>query len=157
MAKPHRGELRHLLRYVQPYWRQELVGIIALTIVNFLGVGIPLLLRRAINQLETNLELGAILRYGFAIIGLASLMWAIRMVSRLVLFGVGRQVEFDLKQKLFEHFLRLDQHYFSQHPPGELISRATSDVDNVRRLVGFSVLSLVNTILAYGLTLPVML
>ncbi|MEN9214687.1 MAG: ABC transporter ATP-binding protein [Gloeomargarita sp. DG02_3_bins_56] len=157
MIKPHRGGIQHLLRYVQPYWRQELVGITALVIVNFLGVGIPLLLRRAINQLETALEWGALWRYGLAIIGLASLMWAIRMVSRLVLFGVGRQVEFDLKQKLFEHFLRLDQHYFSQHPPGELISRATSDVDNVRRLVGFSVLSLVNTVLAYGLTLPVML
>ncbi|MEN9232463.1 MAG: ABC transporter ATP-binding protein [Gloeomargarita sp. DG02_4_bins_56] len=157
MIKPHRGGIQHLLRYVQPYWRQELVGITALVIVNFLGVGIPLLLRRAINQLETALEGGALWRYGLAIIGLASLMWAIRMVSRLVLFGVGRQVEFDLKQKLFEHFLRLDQHYFSQHPPGELISRATSDVDNVRRLVGFSVLSLVNTVLAYGLTLPVML
>ena len=157
MVKPHRGGIHHLLRYVQPYWRQELVGITALVIVNFLGVGIPLLLRRAINQLETHLEWAALWRYGLAIIGLASLMWAIRMVSRLVLFGVGRQVEFDLKQKLFEHFLRLDQHYFSQHPPGELISRATSDVDNVRRLVGFSVLSLVNTVLAYGLTLPVML
>jgi ATP-binding cassette subfamily B multidrug efflux pump len=133
------------------------VGIGALVVVNLLGVGIPLVLRRAINQLETNLEPRAILGYGLGIIGLASLMWLIRMVSRLVLFGVGRQVEFDLKQKLFEHFLRLDQHYFSQHPPGELISRATSDVDNVRRLVGFSVLSLVNTVLAYGLTLPVML
>ncbi|WP_247217461.1 ABC transporter ATP-binding protein [Synechococcus sp. C9] len=157
MAKPHRGQLRKLLSYVRPYWRAELVGIGALVVVNLLGVGIPLVLRRAINQLETNLQPGAILGYGFGIIGLASLMWLIRMVSRLVLFGVGRQVEFDLKQKLFEHFLRLDQHYFSQHPPGELISRATSDVDNVRRLVGFSVLSLVNTVLAYGFTLPVML
>ncbi len=157
MAQPRSGHLRKLLSYVRPYWRAELVGIVALVVVNLLGVGIPLVLRRAINQLETNLEPRAILGYGLGIIGLASLMWLIRMVSRLVLFGVGRQVEFDLKQKLFEHFLRLDQHYFSQHPPGELISRATSDVDNVRRLVGFSVLSLVNTVLAYGLTLPVML
>jgi len=157
MAQPRSGHLRKLLSYVRPYWRAELVGIGALVVVNLLGVGIPLVLRRAINQLETNLEPRAILGYGLGIIGLASLMWLIRMVSRLVLFGVGRQVEFDLKQKLFEHFLRLDQHYFSQHPPGELISRATSDVDNVRRLVGFSVLSLVNTVLAYGLTLPVML
>lgn len=157
MAKSHRGQLRKLLGYIRPYWRSQLAGILALVFVNLLGVGIPLVLRQAINRLETNLQPGAILGYGFGIIALASLMWVIRMVSRLVLFGVGRQVEFDLKQKLFEHFLRLDQHYFSQHPPGELISRATSDVDNVRRLVGFSVLSLVNTVLAYAFTLPVML
>jgi ATP-binding cassette subfamily B multidrug efflux pump len=42
-------------------------------------------------------------------------------------------------------------------PPGELISRATSDVDNVRRLLGFAVLSLVNTLFAYAFTVPVML
>ena len=157
MAKPHRGQLRTLISYVRPYWRAELLGIAALVVVNVLGVVIPLVLRQAINQLDAHLAVADLLRSGFLIIGLASLMWLIRMVSRMVLFGVGRRVEFDLRQKLFEHFLRLDQHYFSQHPPGELISRATSDVDNVRRLAGFSVLSLVNTIVAYGLTLPVML
>jgi ATP-binding cassette subfamily B multidrug efflux pump len=157
MAKPQRGQFRKLMSYVRPYWRAELLGIAALVVVNVLGVVIPLVLRQAINRLPTHLAVGELLRSGFLIIGLASLMWLIRMVSRLVLFGVGRRVEFDLKQKLFEHFLCLDQHYFSQYPPGELISRATSDVDNIRRLAGFSVLSLVNTLLAYGLTLPVML
>jgi len=157
MAKPQRGQFRKLMSYVRPYWRAELLGIAALVVVNVLGVVIPLVLRQAINRLQTHLAVGELLRSGFLIIGLASLMWLIRMVSRLVLFGVGRRVEFDLKQKLFEHFLCLDQHYFSQYPPGELISRATSDVDNIRRLAGFSVLSLVNTLLAYGLTLPVML
>jgi ATP-binding cassette subfamily B multidrug efflux pump len=157
MTKPQRGQFRKLMSYVRPYWRAELLGIAALVVVNVLGVVIPLVLRQAINRLQTHLAVGELLRSGFLIIGLASLMWLIRMVSRLVLFGVGRRVEFDLKQKLFEHFLCLDQHYFSQYPPGELISRATSDVDNIRRLAGFSVLSLVNTLLAYGLTLPVML
>ncbi|MCS7030343.1 MAG: ABC transporter ATP-binding protein/permease [Gloeomargarita sp. SKYG116] len=149
--------LRTLFRYIRPYWRQEVIGITALVLVNVLGVVIPLVLRRAINQLETQPAWSTLAFHAFAIAGLASLMWAIRMVSRLYLFGVGRQVEFDLKQKLFEHFLRLDPQYFQDNPPGELISRATSDVDNIRRLVGFSVLSLVNTVLAYGLTLPVML
>jgi ATP-binding cassette subfamily B protein len=40
---------------------------------------------------------------------------------------------------------------------GDLINRATSDVDNIRRLVGFAVLSLANTLFAYGWTLPAML
>lgn len=149
--------LRTLLGYIRPYWRQELIGITALVLVNVLGVVIPLVLRRAINQLERQPAWGTLAGHALAIAGLASLMWAIRIVSRLYLFGVGRQVEFDLKQRLFEHFLRLDPQYFQSHPPGELISRATSDVDNIRRLVGFAMLSLVNTVLAYGLTLPVML
>jgi ATP-binding cassette subfamily B protein len=84
-------------------------------------------------------------------------MWLIRMASRIWLFGVGRQVEFDLKQRIFQHLLKLEPAYFATNTAGDLISRATSDVDNVRRLVGFAVLSLANTVFAYALTLPVML
>ena len=84
-------------------------------------------------------------------------MWLIRMASRIWLFGVGRQVEFDLKQRIFEHLLKLEPSYFATNTTGDLISRATSDVDNIRRLLGFAVLSLANTLFAYALTLPVML
>jgi ATP-binding cassette subfamily B multidrug efflux pump len=66
-------------------------------------------------------------------------------------------VEFDLKQRIFEHLLGMEPTYFAQNTAGELISRATSDVDNVRRLLGFAVLSLVNTLFAYAFTVPVML
>jgi ATP-binding cassette subfamily B protein len=79
------------------------------------------------------------------------------MVSRILLFGVGRQVEFDLKQKIFQHLLTLEPSYFSINTSGDLINRATSDVDNIRRLLGFAVLSLANTVFAYALTLPVMM
>jgi ATP-binding cassette subfamily B multidrug efflux pump len=89
---------------------------------------------------------------------LSSVMWVIRMVSRILLFGVGRQVEFDLKQKIFQHLLAsLEPSYFSTNTSGDLINRATSDVDNIRRLLGFAVLSLANTVFAYALTLPVMM
>ena len=84
-------------------------------------------------------------------------MWVIRMASRILLFGVGRQVEFDLKQRIFQHLLRMEPAYFSRNTAGELISRATSDVDNIRRLLGFAILSLANTVFAYALTVPVML
>ncbi|WP_048315297.1 ABC transporter transmembrane domain-containing protein, partial [Crocosphaera watsonii] len=88
---------------------------------------------------------------------LASISWGIRMPSRLWIFGIGRDVEFSIKQGIFEHLLTLEPAYFSRNTSGDLINRATSDVDNVRRLVGFALLSLANTIFAYGLTLPVML
>jgi ATP-binding cassette subfamily B protein len=78
-------------------------------------------------------------------------------MSRMLLFGIGRQVEFDLKQRIFQHLLYMDAEYFSRNRVGDLINRATSDVDNLRRLLGFAVLSLLNTIFAYLLTLPVML
>ncbi len=149
--------LRQLLSYLAPYRGSMFAGIGALFVVNMLGVYIPLLVRDSINQLDGSLELGRILGYVLAIAALASLTWVIRMASRLAIFGVGRQVEFDLKQRLFQHILKFEPAYFFTNTIGDLMNRTTSDVDNIRRLVGFALLSLANTIFAYGLTLPFML
>ena len=151
------SRLQKLASYIRPHWKQALLGIFALLVVNALGVYIPLLIRNGINDLESAIDLSPIIGLVLLILGLASLMWIIRMASRILLFGVGRQVEFDLKQNIFEHLLTLEPSYFSNSRIGDLINRATSDVDNIRRLLGFAILSLANTVFAYALTLPVML
>ncbi|MBD2311440.1 ABC transporter ATP-binding protein [Desertifilum sp. FACHB-1129] len=151
------SKLKKLGEYLRPHWKTAVLGIIALFIVNGLGVYIPLLIRNSIDELQVTFSFDRILRYVILIMVLASIMWVIRMVSRTLLFGVGRQVEFDLKQQIFQHLLTLEPSYFAMNTVGDLINRATSDVDNIRRLLGFAVLSLANTIFAYALTLPVML
>ncbi|MBD2776986.1 ABC transporter ATP-binding protein [Iningainema tapete] len=149
--------LAKLVAYLKPHWREATLGIIALLIVNGLGVYIPQLIGNSINQLLATFIWDQVIHSAVLITLLSTSMWLIRMASRLWLFGVGRQVEFDLKQKIFEHLLHLEPSYFATNTIGDLISRATSDVDNIRRLLGFAVLSLANTIFAYALTLPVML
>jgi ATP-binding cassette subfamily B multidrug efflux pump len=155
MAQSRR--LAKLGTYIRPHWRDITLGIIALLSVNGLGVYIPLLIRSGVDQLSTTFSFDQILRYVVTIILLSSAMWLMRMASRIWIFGVGRQVEFELKQRIFEHLLKLEPAYFATNTPGDLISRATSDVENIRRLLGFAVLSLANTFFAYTLTLPVML
>ncbi|MEG3437075.1 ABC transporter ATP-binding protein [Pannus brasiliensis CCIBt3594] len=151
------SRLSKLGNYLRPHWKVVTLGVFSLLIVNLLGVYIPLLIRDSIDDLGKSFEFDRALYYVWLILILASVMWAIRMASRIWLFGVGRQVEFDLKQKIFEHLLTLEPAYFSTRTSGDLINRATSDVDSVRRLVGFALLSLVNTFFAYALTLPAML
>ncbi len=151
------SRLAKLGSYLRPHWQQVTLGILALLIVNAVGVYIPLLIRNIIDRLQVTFSFEQVLRYVVLIIVLSSVMWVIRMVSRIALFGVGRQVEFDLKQKIFQHLLQLEPSYFYANSAGDLINRATSDVENIRRLVGFAVLSLANTVFAYALTLPAML
>jgi len=151
------SRLKTLGRYLRPHWKVSGLGTIALLVVNALGVYIPLLIRNGVDDLQDTVDFQPVIWQVLLIIALASIMWAIRMASRILIFGVGRQVEFDLKQKIFNHLIALEASYFSNSRIGDLINRATSDVDNIRRLVGFAVLSLVNTVFAYALTLPVML
>ncbi|MBD2211181.1 ABC transporter ATP-binding protein [Calothrix sp. FACHB-156] len=149
--------LAKLSAYLRPHWREAILGILALLTVNGLGVYIPWLIRGCVDRLSTTFDWYEILNYVVVIVLLSSAMWLIRMASRIWLFGVGREVEFDLKQRIFEHLLKLEPSYFATHTIGDLISRATSDVENIKRLLGFAVLSLANTFFAYALTLPVML
>lgn len=151
------SRIQKLLGYLRPHTTQVSLGILALLIVNAVGVYIPLLIRDSIEELRIAFAFDQVLQLVGLIFILASLMWAIRMGSRILIFGVGRRVEFDLKQKIFQHLLTLEPSYFSTNTAGDLINRATSDVDNIRRLVGFAVLSLANIVFAYGLTLPVMM
>ncbi|MBD2522617.1 ABC transporter ATP-binding protein [Nostoc sp. FACHB-133] len=155
MAKSRR--IAKLSAYLRPHWREASLGILALLSVNALGVYIPWLIRAGVDKLSTTFNWNEILHYVVIIVLLSSAMWLMRMASRIWLFGVGRQVEFDLKQRIFEHLLKLEPAYFASNTAGDLINRATSDVDNIKRLLGFAVLSLANTVFAYALTLPVML
>ncbi len=149
-------KLRQLIIYLVPYKISILIGTLSLLVVNSLGVYIPLLIRDNIDSLRDTFNIYQVFKTAILIFVLASIAWIIRMLSRLLIFGVGRDVEFSLKQKIFQHLLTLEPAYFSTHTSGDFISRATSDVDNIRRLVGFALLSLINTVFVYTLTFPVM-
>ena len=144
-------------RYLRPHRRTVMLGAVALVIVNMLSVTIPLEVRRVIDELQPGFAINDVLRQAGWIVLLASTMAVVRLISRQLVFGVGRQVEVELRQRLFDHMLRQEPGWVQETGSGEVISRATSDVENVRRLLGFAVLSLTNTALAYAFTLPAML
>jgi ATP-binding cassette subfamily B protein len=144
-------------RYLRPHRRTVVVGALTLVVVNILSVTIPLEVRRVIDDLQDGFEISDVLRQAGFIVLLATGMGIARLISRQLVFGVGRQVEVELRQKLFDQMLLQEPGWVQQTGSGEIISRATSDVENVRRLLGFAVLSLTNTVLAYTFTLPAML
>ena len=149
--------LRRILHYLKPHRRIVLMGAVSLVVVNLLGVSLPLIVRNAVDALHDGFALSDVLQKAGLIIALATVMGLVRLWSRILVFGVGRQVEADLKQRIFDHLLLQEPGWVQSTGSGEVISRATSDVENVRRLLGFAVLSLTNTALAYALTLPAML
>ena len=144
-------------RYLRPHRRTVLMGAIALVGVNILSVMIPMEVRRVIDELQDGFAYDRVLRQAGWIVLLATTMGGIRLLSRQLVFGVGRQVEVELRQRLFDHMLRQEPSWVQTTGSGDVISRATSDVENIRRLLGFAILSLTNTLLAYSLTLPAML
>ena len=149
-------KLNIIKKYLKPFRIELLIGAIALLIVNILSVIIPLEVKNIIDQLQDGFSSNFIISKSLLLITLATLMGIIRLSSRQIVFGIGRKVEVKLRQKLFDHLLIQDPDWVQQMGSGDIIARATSDVENVRRLLGFTVLSLCNIILAYSLTIPSM-
>ncbi|WP_218080547.1 ABC transporter ATP-binding protein [Anthocerotibacter panamensis] len=146
-----------ILSYLAPYKGWVALGIFSLLLTNILGVYIPWRIKETVDALGSKLDTQVLLANCLALCGLATVMLVMRVLSRQWLFGVGRQVEFDIRKQLFGHLLSMAPSYFNQNSAGDLISRSTNDVDNIRRLLGFSILSIANTLFAYALTLPLMM
>jgi len=153
-----RSQFHNLQNYLRPYWGDLAFGTIALLLANMLGTYIPWLIRVSVDDLGklSAIDINHVMQYVWIIIGLSSLMWVIRMISRVWIFGIGRKIEFSLKQQIFEHLLKLPPSYFANNSAGETISIVTSDVENIRRLMGFALLSIINSVFVYSFTLPAM-
>ncbi len=148
--------IKIIKKYIRPYKKELSIGAVALLLVNILSVVIPLEVKNIIDQLQNGFSSDFIISKSVWLILLATIMGLIRLASRQIVFGIGRKVEVNLRQKIFDHLLLQDPEWVQKKGSGDIISRATSDVENVRRLLGFTVLSLCNIILAYGFTIPSM-
>ena len=143
--------------YLRPHKRELIIGAFCLIFVNILSVAIPMEVRNIVDDLKEGFTFSYVLNKSTWLILLATVMGGARLISRQLVFGVGRQVEVSLRQKLFDRMLEQDPGWVQTIGTGEVITRATSDLENIRRLLGFTVLSLTNTLLAYTFTLPAML
>ena len=149
-------KLKIIFKYLKPYKKEFLYGALALLLVNILSVVIPLEVKNIIDELQNGFSSDFVISKSLWLILLATSMGLIRLFSRQIVFGIGRKVEVNLRQKLFNHLLIQDPEWIQKKGSGDIISRATSDVENIRRLLGFTVLSLCNIVLAYSFTIPSM-
>jgi ATP-binding cassette subfamily B multidrug efflux pump len=116
---------------------------------------IPQCVRNASNALRDGDAREGMLFSG-AIIGLAALGAYTRVESRTRIFNGGREIEFTLRERMLRALHRLGPSFYRTMPPGEIMSRATNDLGQVRLLVGFGALNLVNTLFSYVVNIPLM-
>ena len=83
-------------------------------------------------------------------------MMVVRTLSRVFFFTPGRYAEAQIKQDLFSRVLEQQPGFISQFPPGDLVSRASSDINHLRLLSGFGALQIINVTMILVLTLTQM-
>jgi ATP-binding cassette subfamily B protein len=117
-----------------------------------LAMAIPALLKRAVDsiaQADASHPQGPVAIYAAAIVAIALMQGVVRTFSRFIIFNVGRDVEYDLRNDLFAHLERLPAEFYQTHPTGDLMSRLVNDITAVRMMLGPGVLNLLNTPVYY--------
>ncbi|MDD2556883.1 MAG: ABC transporter ATP-binding protein [Desulfuromonas sp.] len=147
---------QRLWPWLRPYRRNLALGFLLVVVTNALILMIPQLLRLGIDAIEQRQRQDV--QFYAAIIMLVTLLGGgLRILSRLYFFHTGRRVEVNLRRAMFERLLYQPGPFFNDHRIGDLVSRFTNDLTNVRMVVGFGLVSLVNAAVIYTISISMML
>jgi ATP-binding cassette, subfamily B, multidrug efflux pump len=138
------------LSYLYPYLKRYKGSLVwgILTIVASVAFGLvnPLLIGRGIDSLRSAVTAGKVLTYGLLIVGFSALQGVFSYLQRMILVTLSRDVEFDLRNDYFAHLEGQPQAFFHRHSTGDLMSRATNDLQAVRMLCGPAIMYSTNTL-----------
>ncbi|WP_088536833.1 ABC transporter ATP-binding protein [Geobacter sp. DSM 9736] len=125
-------------------------GALLLLGTNGFALLIPWLLKLAIDSLRAPVASGCSPAwYAAAIIAAAAAQGVIRIFSRTTLLHAGRTIEYRIREDLYARLITLDLPYFAQQRTGDILSRFANDLTNVRMLLGFGILNIINTVVVY--------
>ena len=149
--------MARLWGYLARYRLRYLAGIACLFGATSLTMTVPWLFRDAVNTISGGGDQAHLVRIVALIAAIAAVQAVLRTMSRAIIFNVGRDIEYDLRNDLFAHLERLPLAYYQQHRTGDLMSRLVNDVTAIRLLLGLGILNFINTPVYYVYGLAIML
>lgn len=153
--KPPR-HLRRLLPYLKRHRKTLLVGLACLLLRTVFSVAAPWVLRHAVDDLTVGVTREKLLAYAGLIVGVVTVEGFFLYQMRMLLIGVSREIEFELRGDLFRHLTRLSARYYHGVRTGDLMSRATSDLSAVRMVLGPGIMYTASTLATFLGTIALM-
>jgi ATP-binding cassette subfamily B protein len=148
---------RRLLGYALRYRQAFLVGLLCVVITQGVALASPMVLRYAIDDLTRGVTRAKLIEYATLLLGIGIIGGLFRYLMRRILIGASRDIEYDMRNDFFAHLEKLPLAYFQSHRTGDLMSRATNDLNAVRMMIGPSVMYSANTMLTFVVALAMML
>ena len=141
-------QLRPLFPYLKKYRASYVLGTICVFFNNGIWVLFPLVIGRAINDLHDSKSLSGhkLLVYSLLLLAVAGTKGIFQFLTRWVVIGVSREIEFDLRNDLFLHLESLSYGFYQRTRTGDIMARATNDLNAVRMLLGPAIMYSANTI-----------
>ena len=147
---------RRLIAYVLRYRKKFTLGLCCVVITRSVALAGPTVLGRAIDDLTRGVTRGKLAVYGSLLLAIGLLGGTFQFLARRILIGASRDIEYDMRNDFFAHLQTLPQAYYQAHRTGDLMSRATNDLNAVRMMIGPAIMYSANTMLTFVVALTVM-
>jgi len=151
------NHLRPLFPYLRKYRSTFYIGALCVLCHNAVWILFPMVIRNAVRDLNTHVTTPTLLKYSLYLLAVAVTKGIFQYLTRWILIGVSREIEFDLRNHLFAHLERLSYSYYQRTRTGDIMARMTNDLNAVRMLVGPGIMYTANTVVFTAVSLVFML
>ena len=138
--------LRPLLPYLKRYRWGFAAGTLCVLLTNGIWILFPLVLGKAADDLHEGVTRHKLFLYAAVLLAIAVTKGIFQFLTRWIVIGISRDMEFDLRNDLFARLEILSYSYYQRHRTGDIMARATNDLNAVRALLGPAIMYSANTI-----------
>src|SRR5579864_5747896 len=147
---------RTLWPYLRRYRRALALGMSSLVLKDLAQVAGPLLIRSAIDSFTAGRPFAVIFRLALLLAGIALFKSFFQFWMRVILIGISRDIEYDLRNDLFAHLVSLSPDFYARQRTGDIMARATNDLNAVRMMLGPGIMYWADNSLMFLLAISVM-
>jgi len=147
---------RQAAPYIWRYKRALFVGMGSLILKDVVLAILPLVMGAGVDSLVKGFSMAGVLRFAALMVGLSLAKGFFMYWMRVILVGMSRDVEYDLRNDLFAHMIRLSSDFFSRYRVGDIMARATNDLNAVRMALGPGVMYWTETVFTLIFAVAVM-
>jgi ATP-binding cassette subfamily B multidrug efflux pump len=147
---------QRLLPFLLRYKREFLLGLVCVVITTAIQLASPWVLKLAIDDLNVGVTRAKLGLYAALLLGITVVGGVFRFLMRRILIGASRDIEYDVRNAFFARLQLMPLGYYQARRTGDLMSRATNDLNAVRMMIGPAVMYSANTILVFIVAIALM-
>ena len=132
--------------YLTRYWKGFVAGSLTVVANNGIVVLSPLIIKRIVDDLYKVVTHEKLLTWCLLLVAVAAGKGIFQFLTRWIVIGISREIEFDLRNDLFRHLEALDAGFYGRTRTGDIMARATNDLNAVRMLLGPAIMYSANTV-----------
>ncbi len=157
MHRSRKSVLWILWPYLARYRRLWIGGVLSIIVAKAAAVVVPWLSKGAIDTLKQKVSIEGLALYSGEILAATCISALFTYFMRQTMIVASRKIEYDFRNDLFGHLLRLDRPYYDKTPTGDIMARATNDMDQVRNMIGPGIMNSISTAVTLAFALALMI